>query len=202
MADEQTLRFYADNAVTYVDRARGRPNMQLQAFLAALPPGAQILELGTGGGDDAHFMLVQGFDVEPTDASSELAKEAEARIGRPVRIMRFDELAERDSYDGVWASACLLHAPIAELTDDLALIHQALRPGGLFVASFKAGNGEGRDQFGRYYNYPDRAMLEAHYISAAPWAELAFTERLGSGYDNQPTLWHWVTARKSTLSGR
>jgi hypothetical protein len=38
MADEQTLRFYADNAVTYVDRARGRPNMQLQAFLAALPP--------------------------------------------------------------------------------------------------------------------------------------------------------------------
>ena len=83
------------------------------------------------------------------------------------------------------------------MTDDLARIHRALRPGGLFVASFKAGNGEGRDKFGRYYNYPDRATLENHYVQAASWAELVIAEQLGSGYDNQPTLWHWVTARKA-----
>src|SRR5687768_17817073 len=128
MADEQTLRFYADNATTYVGRARGHPNDQLRAFLAALPAGARILELGTGGGDDARFMLEQGFDVQPTDASPELAEQAAARIGRPVRIMRFDELTERAAYDGVWASACLLHAPREELTADLARIHSALRP--------------------------------------------------------------------------
>jgi SAM-dependent methyltransferase len=70
--------------------------------------------------------------------------------------MRFDQLEESAAYDGVWASASLLHAPAAELTSDLARIHRALKPGGLFVASFKAGNGEGRDMFGRYYNYPMR----------------------------------------------
>lgn len=201
MADEQTLRFYADNAVAYIGRARGHPNDQLRAFLAALPAGARILELGTGGGDDARFMLAQGFDVQPTDASPKLAEQATARIGRPVRIMRFDELTEHAAYDGVWASACLLHAPQAELTADLARIHSALRPGGLFVASFKAGTGEGRDTFGRYYNYPDRLTLEGHYAAAAPWFELAIAERNGSGYDNQPTLWYCVTARKSASAG-
>ena len=181
MADEQTLRFYADNAMVYTGRVRGERSAELLAFLGSLPPGARILELGTGGGDDAASMMAQGFDVQPTDASPELAAAARARIGRPIRLMRFDELAEQDAYDAVWANACLLHAPRDELTDDLNRIHRALRPGGLFVASFKAGNGEGRDQFGRYYNYPDRATLEAHYTSAAPWAELTMTERLGSG---------------------
>lgn len=201
MADEQTLRFYADNALTYAGRVRSRLDEELRTFLGRLQPGARILELGTGGGDDAATMLAQGFDLHPTDASPQLAKAAEARIGQPVRLMRFDELAEQDAYDGVWANACLLHAPRDELTNDLTRIHCALRPGGLFVASFKAGNGEGRDQFGRYYNYPDHATLEGHYSSAAPWAELAITERLGSGYDKKPTLWHWVMARKSSSSG-
>ena len=58
-----------------------RDALNTPAFLAMLPPGAQILELGTGGGQDAAFMLEQGFAVIPTDGSPELAAEAEkARI--------------------------------------------------------------------------------------------------------------------------
>lgn len=197
MADDQTLRFYADNAETYAAHQRRGPQAHLRAFLDRLPPGARILELGTGGGDDAATMIAEGFDLHPTDASPELAAQAQARLGRPVRVMRFDELDEHEAYDAVWACACLLHAPRAELTGDLARIHDALRPGGLFVASFKAGNGEGRDGFGRYYNYPDRTTLEGQYAAAAPWGELSLAERQGSGYDNQPTLWYWVTARKA-----
>ena len=197
MPDPETLKFYADNAASYVQHANG-PTPQLAGFLSRLPPGGTVLELGTGNGRDAAAMLAAGFAVTPSDASPELAAQAEARLGLPVRIMAFDELDDIEAYDGVWACAALLHAPREELTEDLAHVHRALRPGGVFVASFKAGTGEGRDQFGRYYNYPNRATLEDHYASAAPWAELAITERLGSGYDGQPTLWYWVTARRST----
>lgn len=110
--------------------------------------------------------------------------------------MRFDQLDAQAAYDAVWASASLLHAPAAELTEDLARIYRALRPGGLFVASFKAGSGEGRDTFGRYYNYPDADTLRAHYVAAANWADLTLASVMGSGYDNAPTPWLWMTARK------
>lgn len=195
MADDPTLKFYADNAATYANHDRALPQVQLDGFLAQLPPGAAILELGTGGGHDAAYMLERGFAVTPTDASAALAAEAGRRIGRPVRLMSFAELDEIAAYDGVWASAALLHAPRSELTDDLSRIHRALRPGGLLVASFKAGSEEGRDSLGRYYNYLDAPALLAHFRAAAPWAELTLTERSGSGYDNVPTQWLWVSAR-------
>jgi SAM-dependent methyltransferase len=195
MPDPDTLKFYADNAAAYVQHAEG-PTPQLAGFLARLPPGGAVLELGTGNGRDAAAMLEAGFAVTPSDASPELAAEAEGRLGVPVRIMAFHELDDIAAYDGVWACACLLHAPRDELTDDLARIFRALRPGGRFTASFKAGDSAGRDSFGRYYNYLSAAELQAHMAAAADWAELAISENDGTGYDSQPTRWLWLTARK------
>lgn len=196
MADEDTLRFYARNAGVYAGRVRRLPQAVLDDFLTRLPPGAKVLELGTGGGQDAAYMLSKGFDALPTDASPELAAEAERRLGRPVMRMRFNELVADTAYDGVWASAALLHAPAAELTGDLRRVHRALRRNGWFFASFKAGEGEGRDRLGRYYNYPDRDSLFAHYRAAGGWTALDIEEHDGSGYDGVPTRWLWVRAQK------
>ena len=193
MPDPDTLKFYADNAATYVQHAEGS-TPQLAGFMARLPPGGAVLELGTGNGRDAAALLAGGFAVTPSDASAELAAEAESRLGIPVRILAFHELEDVAAYDGIWACACLLHAPRAELTDDLARIFRALRSGGRFIASFKAGASEGRDRFGRYYNYLSAAELRAHMTAAAHWAELTISENDGTGYDSQPTRWLWVDA--------
>lgn len=195
MPDLDTLKFYADNAAAYVQHAEG-PTPQLAGFLARLPPGGTVLELGTGNGRDAAAMLASGFAVTPSDASPELAAKAERRLGVPVHIMAFHELDDIAVYDGVWACACLLHAPRDELTGDLARIFRALRPGGLLTASFKAGSAEGRDRFGRYYNYLSAAELRAHMTAAADWADIEISESDGTGYDSQPTRWLWLTARK------
>ena len=196
MADDETLRFYADNARTYAGRQRQLDQHQLNRFLGALPAGGAILELGTGGGQDAAYMLSRGFAVTPSDASPELAAAAETLLGRPVTIMAFNELEAIATYDGVWASAALLHAPASELSDDIALIHRALRPGGRIAASFKAGTGEGRDEFGRYYNYPTPQALRAYFRAAADWTGLELLEVDGGGYDGKPTRWLWVHASK------
>jgi SAM-dependent methyltransferase len=195
MNDDETLRFYADNAATYAQH-RTRPTLErLEIFLAALPAGARILELGCGNGMDAQYMLAQGFDVDATDGTPELVAEAQKRIGERARIMRFEELDAEAAYDGVWACASLLHVPAADLPDILLRIHRATRPGGVFVASFKAGTGDGRDAMGRYYNYPDASALEASYRKTG-WADLSLETTMGSGYDALPTEWFWMTARR------
>lgn len=196
MADDPTLRFYADNAAVYAEHLTMPTGERLDAFLALVPAGGKILELGCGNGRDAAHMLSLGFDVDPTDGTPELAAEAEKRLGRPVRILRFEQLDAIAAYDGIWACASLLHAPASDLVSILGRIHRALRPGGVFTASFKGGTGEGRDELGRYYNYPTSERLRADY-EAAGWTDLTLEANMGSGYDAKPTEWLWVTARRA-----
>lgn len=190
-----TTSFYDDNAETYATRDRKPPAARLDAFLAALPEKARILELGCGGGQDCAYMLSKGFDVTPTDGSAELARQAEKLIGRPVKVMRFEELAAREEFDGVWAEASLLHVPRANLPGVLSLIRNALKEDGVFHASFKAGTGEGHDDFGRYYNYPSREWLQ-ELLVADGWRDVAINEADGGGYDNKPTRWLYLTTLK------
>ena len=194
MSDDPTLRFYADNAAVYATHASAPTGEPLTAFLAAIPASGKVLELGCGNGRDAAHMMSLGFDVDATDGTPELAAEAEKRLGKPVRILRFENLDDHAAYDGIWACASLLHVPAKRLGDILARIHRALRPGGIFTASFKAGTGEGHDQFGRYYNYPTPDALRVSY-SAAGWDHVSIDTKMGSGYDNKPTEWLWVTAK-------
>lgn len=194
-ADADTLAFYDREAKTYAARARGEGSPHLKAFMAGLAPGARVLELGCGGGQDAEVLLGAGFDVVPTDGSAGLAAVAEARLGRPVRVMRFEELADVAAYDGVWANACLLHVPEQGLSAILARIRAALRPGGLFSASYKSGTGGGRDSLGRYYNFPTRTALVGAYEAAGPWSSIEVEEAQGGGYDKVERLWLIVSAR-------
>ncbi|MBS0491049.1 MULTISPECIES: bifunctional 2-polyprenyl-6-hydroxyphenol methylase/3-demethylubiquinol 3-O-methyltransferase UbiG [unclassified Phenylobacterium] len=195
MHDADTLAFYDREAAAYAARQRGAP-VRLQAFLEQLRPRARILELGCGAGQDAELMTAAGFEVTPTDGSAGLAAEAEARLGRPVRVMRFEELDETAAYDGVWANACLLHVPEDGLADVLARIHRALKPGGRFHTGFKAGDGGGRDSLGRYYNFPDEARLRAAYGAAGDWAALTITPGKGGGFDGVMRDWLFVDAVK------
>src|SRR5437868_9603417 len=146
-SDQATLRFYRENAAAYATREITSRQVRLSRFLAQLSPGATILELGCGAGFDTAEMLAQGYNVSPTDGSPEMAGVASRRLGRPVGTLLFHDLNEVEAYDGVWANACLLHVPRAELAQVLALIWRALKPGGAFHASFKTGDAEGRDKF-------------------------------------------------------
>jgi SAM-dependent methyltransferase len=187
--DDETLAWYNREAPVYARRREPSRNERLEAFLARLKPGASILELGCGGGQDAEVMIAAGFDVDPTDGSVGLAAEAERRLNRPVRIMRFEDLDAVERYDAVWANACLLHVPEAALADVMARVWRALKPGGVFFASFKSGDGGDRDTFGRYYNFVSRAGLEAAYAQSGAWSELTLTETPGGGYDGVPRTW-------------
>ncbi|WP_454701149.1 class I SAM-dependent methyltransferase [Agrobacterium burrii] len=194
--DDETIGFYTDNAGAYTSRGQAADRPHLEKFLSRLPDGATILELGCGGGQDSEFMLAAGFDVHPTDGTPEIAKAAETRLGIPVATLLFEDIDDRQRYDGVWANACLLHVPRPALPAIIGRIHTALKLGGVFYASFKAGEAEGRDTLGRYYNYPSKAWLDDLYRQFE-WTSVEIESRHGSGYDKLPTDWLHVTATKS-----
>ena len=185
--DDQTLGFYAEEASAYAGRDRQAEHSRIDPFVAGLKPGARILELGCGGGQDSEEMLRRGFDVVPTDGSPELARQAELRLGRPVGVLLFEDLEDVSTYDGVWAHACLLHAPRPALPGIIDRIHRALRPGGILYASFKAGEAEGRDGLGRYFNYLSAAELRSAFGEERRWQSLTIDEDTCSVYDRQPT---------------
>jgi len=195
--DEETLQFYRGNAEAYAKRTFTSRQARLMAFLAPLPPGASILELGCGAGGDTAEMLARGFDVRATDGSPEMAAVASKHLGRTVETLLFHDLDAVDAYDAVWANACLLHVPRVELADVIARIWCALKPAGYFFASYKAGDSEGRDTLNRYYNYASLDWLRTIYTSAGNWSSLEIETGEVIGFDNQWATMLFVVARKS-----
>jgi SAM-dependent methyltransferase len=194
--DDATLQFYRQNAEAYAGWAKA-PSTRLRGFLALLPPGGVILELGCGAGNHSAVMLAEGFSVRATDGSPEMAEIASQRLGHPVEAMRFDELDVRDAYDGVWASACLLHVPRDELAGILARIHRALKPSGVFYASYKMGESDGRDSLGRYYSYVSREWLEMTYARAGSWITLSSDTNVIQSFDETPADMLNLVVRKA-----
>ena len=194
--DDATLQFYRRNAEAYAKRTITSRQVRLTKFLACLPPGAAILELGCGAGADTKEILARGFDVTPTDGSPEMAEIASRHLGRPVKTLLFHDLDSVAAYDGVWANACLLHVPRDQLAGVLALIHRALKPGGTFYASYKTGDGDGRDTLDRYYNYPTEDWLRAIYAQAGDWQDFAIETGEVRGFDDAMAEMFFVLARK------
>jgi SAM-dependent methyltransferase len=195
VVDEETLQFYRSNAQSYADWAKA-PSTRLRGFLALLPPGGSILELGCGAGNHSAVMLEAGFQVRATDGSPEMAEIASRRLGHPVEAMLFHQLNAEEAYDGVWASACLLHVPRDELAGILSRIRHALKPSGVFYASFKVGEGDGRDNLGRYYNYPSPEWLAATYAAAGKWDQLISDTSLIKSFDETPANMLHLVVRK------
>ena len=195
--DDATLQFYRRNAEAYAKREITSRHARLARFLAVLPPGAAILEVGCGAGGDTAEMIARGYDVTPTDGSPEMAAVASRKLGRPVGTLLFHDLDAVEAYDGVWANACLLHVPRDQLADVLSLIHRALKPGGAFYASYKSGDGDGRDTLDRYYNYPTEDWLRATYAKAGEWPDLSIETGEVRGFDDAMAEMLFVLARKS-----
>lgn len=62
-------------------------------------------------------------------------------------------------------------------------------------ASFKAGDAEGHDGLGRYYNYPPAVSL-FELLAISGLKDITIDEADGTGYDNMPTRWLYIAAGK------
>ena len=154
-----TLNYYNENAKKYFDTTVNADMSKSYEFFLKYVKSGRILDLGCGSGRDSLYFKNLGFDVTAVDGSVELCKLASEYTGLDVRCMRFEDLREIGYYDGIWASASLLHVDRRFLLDVLKKTRDALKQSGYMYAALKNGEGEEVTPEGRYFNYVTYTIL-------------------------------------------
>ncbi len=162
----QTVQSYERSAREYdqlVDPRRP-PHIQraLRQLVEAVPPGATVLEIGSGPGRDADVLESLGLVVRRTDATQAFI-DLMAERGKQADLLNVvtDELG--GPYDGVLAMGVLIHVDREQVDAVLRRIHDALKPGGAFLAAMRKGKGETTGEY--------------HTVC---WTREDFTERLAA----------------------
>jgi 2-polyprenyl-3-methyl-5-hydroxy-6-metoxy-1,4-benzoquinol methylase len=189
-----TIQSYERSAREYdklVDPHRP-PHIQeaLRKLVEALPSGARVLEIGSGPGRDADVLESLGIAVRRTDAAQAFI-DLMAERGKHAELLNVvtDELG--GPYDGLLAMGVLIHVDRDQTDAVLRKVHAALRPGGVFLAAMREGEGETSGEY--------------HTVC---WTRERFTQRLAAA--GLSVIWHadsvgrdgndWVTylARRGT----
>lgn len=195
MADRETIETYSEQVEEYQKVAMTEEeSTALTRFLTHLSSGAHILDFGCGPGHHAEQMLAAGFQVSAIDATQEFVDAARAR-GVDARVGLFDDLTEVATYDAIWASFSLLHAPRAEFPRHLDAIHRALKPAGHLYLGLKLGEGEKRDSIGRFYSYFQEDELRDH-LATREFTVKDWTVGQGAGLSGEVHPFVLITAQR------
>jgi SAM-dependent methyltransferase len=142
---EEGFDAIADEYLAWTTRIVNDAKLEYAAELVRrLPSGSRVLELGCGAGEPCTTYLAEHLKVTGVDISEEQLRRARTNVpGAEFVAPDFTTLDfDAASFDGVAAFYCLNHVPREGLASLLARVHDWLRPAGLLVASFGAGDEE------------------------------------------------------------
>jgi SAM-dependent methyltransferase len=112
-------------------------------FVAALPPGAVVVDLGCGPGRDLECFERSGLRSLGIDLSVGMAHRARGLVSAVARADLRVLPVQRESVDGLWCAASLLHAPRSDVARTLAEWNAALHPDGVLGLNTSIGTDEG-----------------------------------------------------------
>lgn len=170
---EITLKAYDEQADRYDQLTEQNPIGELtdwvDLFLAKLKFSDTILEIGSGHGRDAKYMVSKGFKVIITDASKGMV---ELLRSKSLSAKLYDPLKGKypGQYNALLAGAVLLHFSAEQLDVALSNLSAGLPVGGYFCFWVKQGVGEeitdqklGAPRYFKYWQEKDLTpVLEKH----------------------------------------
>jgi 2-polyprenyl-3-methyl-5-hydroxy-6-metoxy-1,4-benzoquinol methylase len=187
-----TIAFYEEHAEEYCETTSHLDLNHLHGrFLRELQPGAHILDAGCGSGRDSKAFLDRGFRVTAIDASPRVIEVASKVVGGHCQVLRFQEMAFREVFDGIWACASILHIPKREIPDIMARFVMALKHEGVLYLSVKQGKGERLAKDGRFFSsYTENSLrsLALQFRPALREVALWKTDEMRSGVHSEPWL--------------
>lgn len=146
------MNYYDKNAQEFFESTiNADMSKHHEEFLRYLPKNGSILDAGCGSGRDAKIFNDMDYKVTAIDGSLEMCRLASKYAGVNVYHMQFQEIEFKNKFDGIWASASLLHVSSDEIDLVLKKLKNSLKEDGIFYASFKLGDFEGIRN-GRFFN--------------------------------------------------
>jgi SAM-dependent methyltransferase len=148
-----TRAAYEAGAAAWASRGvdRSYANPRIEGFVACLPrsDGANlVLDLGCGPGWDSVLLSQGGLRVVSFDITRAMLALSLERPDRGRGLVQGDSRRlpfAAGSFDGVWASASLLHLPKAEAAGALDEVSRTLKRGGAFYSAMKEGAADSID---------------------------------------------------------
>ena len=194
-----TLDYYNKNAQQFSKETISVDFTKTQdRFLNYLTDKGYILDFGCGSGRDTKYFLDKGFQVKAVDGSKELCRLAAEYTGIKVGQMLFEDLDEKEIYDGIWACASVLHLSREKLPNIFHKMHQALKTNGIIYTSFKYGTFEG-ERNGRYFTDFTEVLFEefARQISGLQIDKMWITGDVREGRGDE--RWLNILLRKTDI---
>lgn len=156
---QQTQHYYAQYAQAFISDTQ-TVDMQsvYDQFTVYLKSGSVLLDAGCGSGRDSLYFRHQGYQVTAIDVCEDFVRHTQSYAGVKTYCMSFQQLNFEAEFDGIWASASLLHLTPTELPDAVDKLGKALKSGGVLYASFKYGEFSGLRN-GRWFTDLDEKGL-------------------------------------------
>lgn len=141
-----TRQLYNQHASQFANKFEKIPETkQLDEFIAMLPSGAKVLDLGCGSGRDAEYLAKADLQVVGVDLSEGLIAEAQRR--RPELTFQVMDMENLDfpleTFDAIWSKLAILHVRREDLPKVIVRAYKLLKPNGILYIETKSGFGEG-----------------------------------------------------------
>jgi len=162
-----TVDFYNKNAQEfYKNTINVDMSKHYRRFEEYLLPESRILDAGCGSGRDSLYFLTKGYNVHAFDASAEMVKLSSELTGLSVKQAKFEDVKFDVMFNGIWASASLLHVDRGLIIDTLQKLATMLSEDGVLFMSFKYGD-KVYEKDDRIFNCYDESSF-SKMLSAIP----------------------------------
>lgn len=161
----RTIEYYNKNAQEYYNKTVKTDMGSLcDRFLKYVKTGGTIIDIGCGSGRDMKYFIEHGYQAVGIDASYEMCRLARA-FGLEIENISIEEWMPERKYDGIWASASLLHVPLSQIDSFFLKAERCMNTGGIAFISMKAGLKEDYDENGRYFFPFSESILDTILVN-------------------------------------
>lgn len=135
---------HADQFASFASTYRGKMQRWTEDFSRQFPKNSSILDVGCGAGRDALYLTEKGLLVTGIDFSKKLIEIVKKKVPNgKFFVMDFENLSlPQNSFEGAWANASLYHLPRTNLLKVFEQIREILKERGLFLSTYRVGEGE------------------------------------------------------------